>query len=173
MYFYFNMKSLDDFGIVVIDMQESFVFDCDKLIRKQNELFDSFRDTGIHVYVMEYENCGETLNDICIGIEKGYNVETYIKNTISCFRDPVSNKSGNDRFYFDEKLKKDRVSKLIFTGVYGDVCVYESLKDAVNFKYDCFFSFDLTNHCYVHDYLDLDANYFVDLGGLVKNVRSL
>lgn len=170
------MKSLDDLGIVVIDMQEFFAGGSDRLINKQNELFDSFRNSGAKTYLMEFDTYGDTLNKVAFNADRGYVAKTYIKKKNSCFEGVILDKSNGESIDFNKSLEKDGVERLIFTGAYGDMCVYDSLSDAVGLGYDCFSSEDLNKNLGLgfceKDYDRLGVNYFDDLDGLVKMVKS-
>ncbi len=173
------MKALDDFsdlGIVVIDMQEFFVDRTNKLIGKQNELFDIFRKRGARIYLIESFGVGDTLEEVSAGVRNEFIVQSYLKNETSCFLKSVLDKSNKKYVELGEKLKKDKMNKLIFTGAYGEACVWDSLLDALYLKYVCFSSEDL-NYNLVSlfspdDYAKIGVNYFKDLNLMVGNLEG-
>jgi len=173
------MKNL---GIVIVDMQDRFR-SC--MMNNFNELMEAHKNTiqfgkenNLPIFYLEYQIEGSHRDPKIMTIQEIKNelgnysktkrIRKYSDNGFFAIKDNRGNflpyEEGNyflkGENLFDLELKKEKINKIIFTGVNRSSCVLETASEAKNRGYSVYTSKDLMNNPVEKDRFTDNVKYF-------------
>jgi nicotinamidase-related amidase len=177
-------------GIMLIDMQERyFIKEKEELVSAQIRLLDYAKEKSIPVFTLEYVGEGETIPELKRELEgaKNYFVKKYNNNSFIKLNDNYLKGKFNDWVLFGDEwnenppenkrlislLKKNKIKKLILTGINKSECVFKTAKGAKKRGYEIFTSDELMNEQKT-DYLwySENSNHHRTLDKLIENIET-
>jgi len=128
----------EEVAVVLVDMQTKFVTqlrnrEMSRIIPNQLKVIDFCSKRNIPVVVLEYSNCGDTVNKLKARLKKVRDVTVIEKH----FDD------GFHKTNLNKVLKKRKIKTIIFMGINADCCVKDTASTAVSLGYKILTSNDL------------------------------
>jgi nicotinamidase-related amidase len=144
------MKRLDDFGVLVVDMQSEFEESMDnkeELIASHKGIFEFAKENNVPIFFLKYVNNGEIIPEIN-NLTSGYRNKKVIKKYagdgfIRRYSHKKQQLQKESSLYLS--LQKAGVKNLIISGVNRGVCVASTMNGAIDRGYDVFTADDLMN----------------------------
>ena len=160
---------MQDLGILLIDMQEKFIFgfnpfvdekEKSRLVEAQIRFLEVTKKKQIPVVVLEYKNRGKTIQKIQDALEgtENYSLE---KSSPNGFVNPELN----------SLLKEKGIRRLILTGIYSDDCVLRTAEGAKK-DFEIFTCKELMNLPYESSvrWYQTNTNYSKTIGELFTKI---
>ena len=153
-------------AVILIDMQNVFTEKIEKeelkiMIDNQLIILEVCAKHNIPLFILEYQDCGDTISILKEKIEKITRKKTIIKPDIDGFSyTPLS-----------IELEKLNTKKIIFAGIYAGACVYETAYSAIKNGYKIIICAELISD--MNYFFDNKKSWYIKNGLFYSNIQDL